>query len=423
MATNDPKSSLCNGRTRFVTNSTQAGAKNVVPSRRFAIVAPGKACAIAEGVAVMSVRIRPHRKRGKINGWEVDIQIIMPNGSVKRERRKAPVRSKSGALRWGQARERELLIRLPKKQRKEIPTLKDFAPRFINGYAKANRQKPSGVAAKETILHIHLLPVLGNKRLDGISNEDVQHLKTVLRMKSAKTANNILTTLNMLLKVAVEWDVIEMMPCTIRLLPVSQNEAPFHDFDEYLHLIEAARKMDSRALLLVLLGGDAGLRCGEMMALEWTDVNLSKRQLKVQRSEWKGNVTVPKGGRPRLVPMTNRLTEALRTHRHLRGPRVFYQDNGQPFTQKVVRNLMLKSAKRANLANGGVHILRHTFCSHLAMKGAPARAIQELAGHKDLKTTQRYMHLSPKAIEESIRLLEQPKPGSDFGAILEPPHY
>jgi site-specific recombinase XerD len=42
----------------------------------------------------------------------------------------------------------------------------------------------------------------------------------------------------------------------------------------------------------------------------------------------------------------------------------------------------------------GVHILRHTFCSHLAMKGGPW-AIQELAGHADLSTTQRYMLLSP----------------------------
>ena len=53
----------------------------------------------------------------------------------------------------------------------------------------------------------------------------------------------------------------------------------------------------------------------------------------------------------------------------------------------------------------GVHILRHTFCSHLAMRGAPARAIQELAGHPDLATTQRYMHLSPAALDAAIRLL------------------
>ena len=43
--------------------------------------------------------------------------------------------------------------------------------------------------------------------------------------------------------------------------------------------------------------------------------------------------------------------------------------------------------------------LRHTFCSHLAMRGAPARAIQELAGHSELGVTQRYMHLSPAALD------------------------
>ena len=66
---------------------------------------------------------------------------------------------------------------------------------------------------------------------------------------------------------------------------------------------------------------------------------------------------------------------------------------------------MLCAAKRAEVKPGG-RILRHTFCSHLAMHGVPARAIQELAGHTDLTTTQRYMHLSPSAVEEGIRLLE-----------------
>jgi site-specific recombinase XerD len=51
-------------------------------------------------------------------------------------------------------------------------------------------------------------------------------------------------------------------------------------------------------------------------------------------------------------------------------------------------------------------MLRHTFCSHLAMRGAPARAIQELAGHQDLGTTQRYMHLTPAASASAIRLLD-----------------
>jgi site-specific recombinase XerD len=54
----------------------------------------------------------------------------------------------------------------------------------------------------------------------------------------------------------------------------------------------------------------------------------------------------------------------------------------------------------------GVHVLRHTFCSHLAMRGAPARAIQELAGYQELTMTQRYMHFTPAALDAAIQLLD-----------------
>jgi integrase len=364
----------------------------------------------------MSVKIRPYRN----GGWEVDIVVTLPDGTRRRERRKAPVSTRSGALRWGRARERELLLHGPARSQSEVPTLAAFAPRFLEGYAVANRQKPSGIAAKETILRIHLLPVLGARKLDAITNEDIQRLKMRLRSKATKTVNNVLSVLNTLLRVAVEWRVIDRMPCAVRLLRMSRpNEAPFHDFEEYERLIEAAKGLDARAHLIVLLGGDAGLRCGEMMALEWTDVDLDKRMLWVRRSEWKGNVTLPKGGKARLIPMTHRLAKALRAYRHLRSPRVLCQDDGRPLTQKIVQLFVRRAARRANLPNGGVHILRHTFCSHLAMRGAPARAIQELAGHKDLSTSQRYMHLSPAAVEAAIRLLDEPAPRAVFGEIVE----
>ena len=57
----------------------------------------------------------------------------------------------------------------------------------------------------------------------------------------------------------------------------------------------------------------------------------------------------------------------------------------------------------------GPHTLRHTFCSHLAMRGAAVGAIQALAGHQDLMTTQRYMHLSPNVLDAAIGLLDTPR--------------
>lgn len=216
----------------------------------------------------------------------------------------------------------------------------------------------------------------------------MQGVKRHLRNRAPKTVNNVLTVLNMLLKKAMEWDVIDRMPCTIRLLPIPKPSAGFYDFDEYENLVTAARSSDSNTYLIVLLGGEAGLRCGEIIAVEWSDVDLGKRQLCVQRSEWRGHVTVPKGGRLRYVPMTARLAEALRRCRHLRLARVICQRDGEPLTQWMVRDYVERAARRARLATAGVHRLRHTFCSHLAMRGAPARAIQELAGHQDLTTTQ-----------------------------------
>jgi integrase len=270
------------------------------------------------------------------------------------------------------------------------------------------------------ILRVHLVPALGHRRLDAIGNEDVQRLKCRLGSMAPKSVNNVLTVLNMLLKKAVEWEVIERMPCSVKLLRVPKASATsFYDFDDYERLVAGAKVADSRAYLLVLLGAEAGLRSGEMVALEWTDIDLARGRLCVQRSAWRGQVSSPKGGRLRYVPLTNRLAAALRGHRHLRGARVLYRDDGSPLTQGAVRGFLRQAARRAGLVAAGPHKLRHSFCSHLAMRGAPARAIQELAGHQDLSTSQRYMHLSPAAIERAIRLLDQPVSVQSCGDILE----
>ena len=303
----------------------------------------------------MSVRVaRTHTGR-----WEVDIRVILPDGSRHRERKRMALSSKTAARRWGEQRERVLISHgVAKTEQKEVPTLAQFAPRFVEGYARANRHKPSGVAAKESILRAHLIPLFGETKLDAIRTESVQRLKTQLRDRAPKTVNNVLAVLRRLLSVAVEWGVITTMPCTVRHVKVSSPEMGSHDFEAYERLVVEAQKMDNNAYLIVLLGGEAGLRCGEMMALEWSDVDFPQHQLRVCRSDWKGQVTSTKGNRVRYVRLSRRLEAALRHHRqHTRGSRVL-ESQGKPLTQKMVQTAVKRASRRAGVPHG-VHILRH----------------------------------------------------------------
>jgi hypothetical protein len=136
----------------------------------------------------MSVTLRPYRK----GGWEVDITIRLPDGTQYRERKRAARFSKSAAHRWAQDRERYVLQHGPPAAHKEVPTLEVFAPRFVDGHARANRHKPSGINSVESILKWHLIPTLGPRRLDAITNEQVQRLKLALADRAPKTVNNVM---------------------------------------------------------------------------------------------------------------------------------------------------------------------------------------------------------------------------------------
>ncbi len=71
------------------------------------------------------------------------------------------------------------------------------------------------------------------------------------------------------------------------------------------------------------------------------------------------------------------------------------------------RNAILRASKRAGLRPIGWHTLRHTFASHLVMRGVPPKAVQELLGHASIEVTMRYAHLSPDVKKDAVRALEQ----------------
>jgi integrase len=324
----------------------------------------------------------------------VDIVFEHADGRLQRVRKVAPVQTTRGA----EAYERQLRAELlnPSPKRKEVPTLEAFAPRFIEGHAKANRQKASGVQTKENLLRRHLLPMFGRLPLDQITDERVARLKARLRDRNRKTLNNNLTVLSMLLKVAVKWKVLAAMPCTIELVKVSNTTPEFYEFEDYARLVDAAARIGTRELLVVLLGGDAGLRRGEMMGLRWSDVDFRRGQLRIEQAAWRRS--------KREAIEANAPQWTIDTPKS--GERVLTLESGAPVPGHTLRDWLEAAQRRAGLrVMGSLHKLRHTFCSHLAMKGAPAKAIQELAGHESLTTTLRYMHLSPGARDQAIALL------------------
>lgn len=335
----------------------------------------------------------------------IDIRTRGPDGVLIRERRNAPdgVRSPSGAKRWAEARQAALAHDGKPEEVEPAPTLREFGERWMREYAEANGHKPSTIAARETILRLHLYPVLGAVRVSHVDEPGVQRVKLEMSRLQAKTQACVLSTLSTILRTAERWGVIDKAP-RVEVPRWQQPEMTFYDFEEWERLVDGARRAGPMVLAAVLLGGEAGLRRGELVALEQRDVG--GHGINVSRNDWEGWVGTTKGNKARRVPLTPRLKEAIDAIRHLRGKRLLWQADGTPVGVPTLQSWLETACRRGGLPESrNLHKLRHTFCSHLAMRGATPKAIQELAGHSDLKTTQRYMHLSPAHLEEAISLL------------------
>jgi site-specific recombinase XerD len=126
----------------------------------------------------------------------------------------------------------------------------------------------------------------------------------------------------------------------------------------------------------------------------------------VRQNVVNGRIGTPKSGKPREIPLGDEVTAALKSHRHLRGPLVFCAMDGKMFTAGEQKWPLWRTCKRAGLRLIGWHVLRHTFASHLVMRGAPMKVVQELLGHATIVMTMRYAHLAPEIARDAVRLLD-----------------
>jgi site-specific recombinase XerD len=171
-----------------------------------------------------------------------------------------------------------------------------------------------------------------------------------------------------------------------------------------------------RDRLLLALFAYAGLRRSELLGLDWQDVDLERRLLKVRRA---------KGGRQRTVPIHPALKPLFVDYLQARAgdpePALFVGVQGKRLSQTILTQTFLRYARAAGVSERKrvtPHTLRHVFASELLRAGANLRQIQELLGRKHLDSTQLYTRVTAHELRGAVKRLRFP-----LTATADAPHY
>jgi integrase/recombinase XerC len=202
--------------------------------------------------------------------------------------------------------------------------------------------------------------------------------------------------------------LIESDPAALAASPKREQKVPAHlSIEEMSRLLDApdtSAPLGRRDRAILELFYASGLRLSELVSLDIEDVNLPARIVRV----------AGKGGKERLVPFNTSAQAAMRAWytdrawlratatpdarraaRHADGDPLFVNARGGRLTGRSVRRLVARYVSMCSTRFGiSPHALRHSFATHLLERGADLRAIQELLGHVQLSTTQRYTHVN-----------------------------
>jgi len=329
-----------------------------------------------------------------------------------------------------------------KQEELEMPTVKEFSNTFVDDYAKVEN-KPSEVVSKQSMLRLYILPSLGEKRLDEVDTTSINGMKREMLASglAPKTVKNAVAVVSRLMWYAVEVEHIEHAPrCRFPKCP--QPDFDYFSFEEAELLLATARQKAPLWYAPIFLALRTGLRRGELFELRWGDVQLKGRSphLRISRAVAKGIVGTPKNNKTRtvyLTPATVELLEqckrkareaeakrareedaagattetqgvALAARRALGAQLVFGADDGSLISSNSSDWALRHICDLANLREVGWHVMRHTYASHLAMRGVSLQKIQEQLGHSTVQMTLRYAHLSPDSVSDAVAVLDQP---------------
>lgn len=357
----------------------------------------------------------------KVKGsWWVDFSY-----NADRLRKRSPLNTRSGAAAFeGQLRHlvarhgtvRAALAALEPEVREKAMCFARFAERWMRDYVSVHN-KHSEQYTKHLVLRTRLIPAFGALDLASITTAEVDRFKrkTMESALKPKSINNYLTILRKCLGTAVDWGLLSALP-NIRLLKAPAPGFRYLTTEEVVALATAAEGVWHD---MIVFAAQTGLRFSELTALEWTDIDVKNRIVSVRRGRVMRQISSPKNYRVRHVPLSTAVLVALEGRR--RGEGLVFSYHDRPISSQTAIVYLHAACCRAGIAPHGWHVLRHTFASHLAQRGASLQALKELLGHSSITMVLRYAHLAPNYLAETIRLLEPAPLGMAAGRQPEAP--
>jgi len=287
----------------------------------------------------------------------------------------------------------------------------DFIDKWLDEYA-APRIKSHTFYQYQNTLKCHVRPALGYLYTSKISPHDIRALMSALiKKRSAKTVNNVLTIMKTVFNYARRWGYIRISPAEdVEKYRLEHREMDFLQPDEIVLLLKHCQEPFKTLLLTTVL---TGMRKGELLGLQWKDVDWNSNTIHVKRSlkykfkntdkdkvSWYFDAPKTKSS-VRAVTMSPRLKEALEIHL-ITSPvnendLIFSNKEGNPLDpDNLIKRNFQPALKMAGLRHIRFHDLRHTYTSLLIAQGENIKFIQSQLGHSSIQTTMdRYGHLLP----------------------------
>ncbi len=352
--------------------------------------------------------VRREERNGEFR-WVIDISYRTTNGKAKRYRRDAQVQLRKAA----EAENRRLEDHLAKVGTLEqidapaapAPVTFAEAVKHFRATHMKSALKPTTRIGYNVQLDTLLLPRFGALPLEAIDRQAFALLDAELVDEglAPSTRARFHIVLRSVLRTAVNAGMLAAMPALPRL-PKSGRKAvnPMRRADLDAILSSAS----PTARLAFQLAAFAGLRAGEVRGLRWPDVDLEAGTLTIRRSVSAGFETTPKSHHQRRIPMSRALRAALEAAKAGPWAPVTVTAMGKPWGENGLNQAFKRAMERAERKGWSFHDLRHFFVTELFRNRAPAIAVQQLAGHADLATTQRYADFDADDLRSAIECID-----------------